>query len=399
MPRVLRSDPVDVTRFWGLDPQVTFLNHGSFGACPLPVLEAQRRLRERMERQPVRFFIRDLEGLLDAARVELGAFIGAEPLDLAFVPNATAGINAVLRSLRIAPGDELLVTDHAYNACRNALDFVAADRRARVVVVPMEFPIGSADRVLEAVLERVSPRTRFALVDHVTSPTGLVFPIERLVRALAAEGVDTLVDGAHAPGMLPLDVTAVGAAYYAGNCHKWVCAPKGAGFLHVRRDRQPEVRPIAISHGANSTRRDRSRFLVEFDWTGTVDPTAYLCVPEAIRFMGSLLPGGWPEVMARNRALALEARAILARALGVPPPTPDSMVGSLAAVPLPDGSAEPASPLQISELQDRLLERFGIEVPIVPWPAPPKRLVRVSAQLYNSVAQYERLAAALRELL
>ena len=399
MPRVLRSDPADVTRFWGLDPQVTFLNHGSFGACPLPVLEAQRRLRERMERQPVRFFIRDLEGLLDAARVELGAFIGAEPLDLAFVPNATAGINAVLRSLRIAPGDELLVTDHAYNACRNALDFVAADRRARVVVVPMEFPIGSADRVLEAVLERVSPRTRFALVDHVTSPTGLVFPIERLVRALAAEGVDTLVDGAHAPGMLPLDVTAVGAAYYAGNCHKWVCAPKGAGFLHVRRDRQPEVRPIAISHGANSPRRDRSRFLVEFDWTGTVDPTAYLCVPEAIRFMGSLLPGGWPEVMARNRALALEARAILARALGVPPPSPDSMVGSLAAVPLPDGSAEPASPLQISELQDRLLERFGIEVPIVPWPAPPKRLVRVSAQLYNSVAQYERLAAALRELL
>jgi len=391
--------PSGLARLWTLDPAVTFLNHGSFGACPRPVLEAQQRLRERLERQPVQFLVRDLEALLDDARRVLAAFLGAEPEGLVFVTNATTAVNAVLRSLALAPGDQLLVTDHAYNACRNALDFVAADRRARVVVVPMEFPIGSADRVLEAVLERVSPRTRFALVDHVTSPTGLVFPIERLVRALAAEGVDTLVDGAHAPGMLPLDVTAVGAAYYAGNCHKWVCAPKGAGFLHVRRDRQPEVRPIAISHGANSPRRDRSRFLVEFDWTGTVDPTAYLCVPEAIRFMGSLLPGGWPEVMARNRALALEARAILARALGVPPPSPDSMVGSLAAVPLPDGSAEPASPLQISELQDRLLERFGIEVPIVPWPAPPKRLVRVSAQLYNSVAQYERLAAALRELL
>jgi len=399
MPRVLRSDPADVTRFWGLDPQVTFLNHGSFGACPLPVLEAQRRLRERMERQPVRFFIRDLEGLLDAARVELGAFIGAEPLDLAFVPNATAGINAVLRSLRIAPGDELLVTDHAYNACRNALDFVAADRRARVVVVPMEFPIGSADRVLEAVLERVSPRTRFALVDHVTSPTGLVFPIERLVRALAAEGVDTLVDGAHAPGMLPLDVTAVGAAYYAGNCHKWVCAPKGAGFLHVRRDRQPEVRPIAISHGANSPRRDRSRFLVEFDWTGTVDPTAYLCVPEAIRFMGSLLPGGWPEVMARNRALALEARAILARALGVPPPSPDSMVGSLAAVPLPDGLAADGGTVDGDPLQVALFEKHKIEVPLPPWPAPPKRLLRISAQAYNRFEDYERLAQVLPGML
>ena len=391
--------PSSLARFWTLDPAVTFLNHGSFGACPRPVLEAQQRLRERLERQPVRFFVRDLEPLLDDARSALAAFLGADPEGLVFVTNATTAVNAVLRSLALAPGDQLLVTDHAYNACRNALDFVAAAAGARVVVVPVPFPLASADAVVEAVLAQVTPHTRLALLDHVTSPTGLVLPIERLVRALAARGIDTLVDGAHAPGMLPLDLRALGAAYYAGNCHKWLCAPKGAGFLHVRRERQGGVRPVVISHGANSPRTDRSRLLLEFDWTGSHDPTAYLCVPEAIRFLGGLLPGGWPELMARNRQLALEARRILCDALDAMPPAPEEMVGALAAVPLPDGADAPLrSPLYVDPLQDVLLERYRIEVPIVPWPAPPKRLVRVSCQLYNARDDYERLATALREL-
>ena len=391
--------PSSLARLWTLDPAVTFLNHGSFGACPRPVLEAQQCLRERLERQPVQFLSRDLEALLDDARRVLAAFLGAEPEGLVFVTNATTAVNAVLRSLALAPGDQLLVTDHAYNACRNVLDFVAAAARAEVVVVPVPFPLASADAVIEAVLARVTPRTRLALLDHVTSPTGLVLPIERLVRELAGRGVDTLVDGAHAPGMLPLDLGALGAAYYAGNCHKWLCAPKGAGFLHVRRDRRGGVRPVVISHGANSPRTDRSCFLLEFDWTGSHDPTAYLCVPEAIRFLGGLLPGGWPELMAHNRALALEARRVLCEALGVAPPCPEEMIGSLATVPLPGGSAAPLrSPLDPDPLCDALLGRFGIEVPIFPWPAPPKRVVRVSCQLYNAREDYERLAAALVEV-
>ncbi len=385
-----------VRELWPLDPAVTFLNHGSFGACPRAVLEAQQRYRDQLEREPVRFFLRELEPLLDAARGELASFVGADPDDLAFVPNATVGVNTVLRSLSLGPDDELCVTDHGYNACRNAIEAVAARAGARVVVAPVPFPIEAPERVVEAVLARVGPRTRLVLVDHVTSPTGLVFPVAALCAELAGRGVDVLVDGAHAPGMLPLDLRALGAAYYTGNCHKWICAPKGAAFLHVRRDRQGSVRPLCISHGANSPRADRSRFLLEFDWTGTWDPSAALCVADAIRAMGALLPGGWPALRAHNRATALAARDLLCGALGCAPPSPDAMIGALATVPLPDA---PSSPLRLDPLQDALLERWGIEVPVFAWPASPRRFLRISAQIYNDRPQYERLAAALSALL
>ena len=384
---------------WALDPTLTFLNHGSFGACPRPVLEAQRRERERLEANPVRYLARELEGRLDAVRAELAAFVGADPADLAFVANATTAVNAVVRSLRFRPGDELLALDHGYNACLNVLRHAAAEQGARLVLARIPFPLASEDAAVEAVLAAAGPRTRLALVDHVTSPTGLVLPIERIVPALESRGIPVLVDGAHAPGMVPLDLRALAASYYTGNAHKWLCAPKGAGFLHVRRELQGAIRPPVLSHGANATRGDRSRFQLEFDWVGTTDPTAVLAIPEALRFVGSLVPGGWPEVMRRNRALALAARSHLAGALGVAPPAPESMVGSLAALPLPDGAGDPPrSPLYQDPLQDALFERFAIEVPVVPWPAPPRRLVRVSAQLYNTLDDYRRLGAALREL-
>ncbi|MGH7389147.1 MAG: aminotransferase class V-fold PLP-dependent enzyme [Candidatus Rokuibacteriota bacterium] len=382
---------------WALDPAVVFLNHGSFGACPRPVLERQQRLREELEREPVRFLSRELEGRLDEARAALGRFVGADPDDLAFVPNATSGVNTVVHALPLAAGDEVLTTDHAYNACRNAIARAAARAGAGLVVAAVPFPLADAAEVVDAVLKAVTPRTRLAVLDHVTSPTGVVFPLDRLVSALAARGVDTLVDGAHAPGMLPLDLTRLGAAYYAGNCHKWLCAPKGAAFLHVRRDRQAAIRPLVTSHGASSPRSDRSRFRLEFDWTGTQDPTAWLSVPEALAVMGAALAGGWPALMTRNRALALEARALLCDALGIQPPCPDAMLGALAAVPLPD-AARPEPPAG-DRLQDLLLERFAIEVPVLAWPAPPCRLLRVSCQIYNEPAHYERLAEALKMLL
>lgn len=385
-----------------LDPDVTFLNHGSFGACPRPVQEAQAELRARLEAEPVRFFVRERPALLDAAREALARFVGADPKDLVFVRNATEGVNAVLRSLRFSPGDELLGTRHGYNACNNALRFVADAAGARAVFADVPFPLASAQEVVDAVLAQVTPRTRLALLDHVTSPTGLVFPLEALVKALAERGVPTLVDGAHAPGMVDLHVGELGAAFYTGNLHKWVCAPRGAAFLWVRSDLQPLVRPLAISHGANAEDAGRSRFWLEFDWTGTDDPTAPLCVPAALAAVAALEPGGWAEVRQKNRALALEARALLCRALGVAAPAPDEMLGSLASVPLPVTDAVRAAPPArggVDPFQDALWERHRIEVPVFPFPAPPARVLRLSAQRYNRLEQYARLAAVLPELL
>lgn len=372
---------------WTLDPSVRFLNHGSFGACPRPVLLRQGELRARMEAQPVRFLARELPRLLRDARAVLAAFVRAEPDDLVWVQNATSGVNTVLNGLALQPGDELLTTDHVYGACRNALEATAARSGARVVIAPVPFPLRGEQDVIDPLLAAASPRTRLALIDHVTSPTGLVFPIAALVEALQGRGIDVLVDGAHAPGMVPLDLRGLGAAYYTGNCHKWLCSPKGAGFLHVRRDRQAGVRPLVISHGATAPLEGRSRFQVEFEWTGTQDPSPWLCVPAALRAMQELVKGGWEEARRRNHELVCAGRRVLCQALEVAAPCPESLLGSLAALPLPPGDA-PA-------LQARLFERHGIEVPVFSWPANPSRLVRVSAQLYNQLEDYQALAAAL----
>lgn len=381
---------MNLASLWGLDPAVTYLNHGSFGACPTVVLQAQAALREELEREPVDFLSTHYQRRIDAARAGLAAFLGASADDLVFVTNATAGVNAVLRSLPLQAGDELLVTTHTYAACRKSIDFVARERAASVVVAEFPFPCGGEAEILSAVLERVGPRTRLALIDHVTSPTALVLPVARLVAELRERNVDTLIDGAHAPGMVPLDLTALGATYYTGNAHKWMCAPKGAAFLYVDRARQPLLHPNVISHGY------RAGFHAEFDWTGTFDPTAWLCVPEAIRYLGSLLPGGWSELMARNRALALRARALLVKALDVPAPCPESMIGSMFSLPLPAAAAHaPAARLDCDGLHDWFRQRH-VEAWFHPHPRP---LLRLSAQLYNELAHFEQYARLLQEAL
>jgi isopenicillin-N epimerase len=393
--------PIGGQNFWSLDPAVAFLNHGSFGSCPRPILKFQRAIQDRLERQPVRFLLDDFEPLWDDARRTLAKFIGTDADGLVLVSNATSGVNGVLRSLQFKRGDELIVTDHEYNACRCALDFVAGRSGAKVVVAKIPFPISSPQQAVDAVLERVTRRTRLVLIDQVTSPTGLVLPIEPIIRELNQRGVESLVDGAHALGMIPLNLKKLKATYYTGNCHKWLCTPKGAAFLYVQKTRRSDIHPLHISHGANVPRTDRSRFLLEFGWLGTGDYSAWLSVPESIRVIGSLLAGGWPAVMARNRALALAGRQILCEALQVPPPCPDEMIGSLATVPLPDMSASDAKKISNgnSPLRLRLQREFGIEVPVFPWPETPRQFLRVSAQLYNSLPQYERLAAALKKVL
>lgn len=380
--------------YWLLDRSITFLNHGSFGATPIPVLEEQTQLRQRLETEPVRFFGWELESLLDRAREELATFIGANTEDLVFLPNATTGVNTVLRSLTWRSGDEILIVNYTYNACHNAVKAIAQQTGATIAIASIPFPLISSQQIVEAVLAKVSPRTKLALLDCVNSPTALIFPITELVRELAARGVDTLVDGAHAPGCIDLDLRAIGAAYFTGNCHKWLCAPKGAAFLYIRGDRQSQIRPLSISHGANSPRSDRSRFHLEFDWTGTDDPTPYLCVPSAIKFMGSLLPGGWPQLRQHNHQLVLEARSLICEFLEIEIPCPDRLVGAMASIPLPEDLFRSISaPL----LQKQLIEEYQIEVPIIPW-SNSQKLLRISAQIYNRIEQYEFLAQTLKKL-
>jgi isopenicillin-N epimerase len=250
---------------WVLDADVSFLNHGSYGACPAPVLEAQRVWRERMEAEPVRFLGRELEGRLDEVRHEVARFLGADPEGLVFVDNATTGVSTILGSRRFEPGDELLASDHEYNAILNALRAAAERDGATLVLVRIPFPIRDASQAVEAYLEAVTPRTRLALVSHVTSPTAIVLPVEAIVRELDRRGVDTIVDGAHAPGMVGVDLGRLGAAYWTGNAHKWLCAPKGVAMLVARPDLRKQLRPLVVSHGANDDRTDRPQYKILFD--------------------------------------------------------------------------------------------------------------------------------------
>ena len=384
---------------WSLDPEVVFLNHGSFGACPRVVLAEQARLRAQMEAQPVRFLQRELEPLLDAARAELARFLKAQADDLVFVPNATAGVNAVARSLRFQPGDELLTTDHAYNACRNVLIEAAQRSGATVVVAAVPFPVAGEDEIFDAIMARVTEHTRFALLDHLTSPTALVFPIARLIPALEQRGVEVLVDGAHAPGAVPLDLDGLRPHYYTGNLHKWVCAPKGAAFLWARPDRQDALRSTIISHGENTRRPGRSAFHDRFDWPGTLDPTAWLSVPAALRFGAALFPGGWDELRERNRQLAISARALIASRLGMPLPCPSRLLACMATIPLPEPLQRPPfRGERFDPLQSELYAAARIEVPIVRWGQPLRRALRISAHAYNTTGDYRTLAEAVARL-
>ena len=391
-----RPKPSPFRRFWSLKRGTVFLNHGSFGACPKPILELQSELRRQMEAEPVQFLWRRFEERLEPSRAALAKFIGARANDLVFVTNSTTGVNAVVRSLDLRRGDEILTTNLDYNACHNVLVEAARRAGAKLVTAQVPFPLAGEDEIIEAVLAAVTPRTRLAMIDHVTSDSALVLPVERLVRELEARGIDTLVDGAHAPGMVPLELRRLQPAYYAGNLHKWVCAPKGAAFLWARPDKQIGLQPAVISHGNNRPRPGYSPFQDRFDWCGTFDPTPWMCVGEAIRWLGDLLPGGGREVRRRNRALAVQARRILCERFDVQPPCPESMLGFMATIPLPDRFQGRPATGKIDAEQLRLYDEFGIEVPFNRIGG--RRYLRVSAQIYNSPGDYRFLGRALGEL-
>ena len=364
-----------------LDPNVTFLNHGSFGACPRAVFERYQEWQLELERQPVLFLARRLEELLGEAREALGAYVGADPDDLVFVPNATAGVNVAAWAIGLEAGDEVLSTDMEYGALDLTWEHVCADLGARYVRTPIPLPVASTEEIVETVLAGVGPRTRVLFVSHHTSSTALTLPVAELCRRARAAGIRTVVDGAHVPGHLPLDLRSLDVDYYAGNCHKWLCAPKGAGFLYVRRELQRDIHPLVISWGYEG---DDASFLSRHEKQGTRDPSAYLTVPAAIQWQRE---HDWDTVRERCHELARRAR----NELGLEPLAPDSpdFFRQMVALRLPADASE--------NLQERLYDEHLIEIPVSEHAT--GRLIRPSFQGYNDDGDLERLRAALAALL
>jgi isopenicillin-N epimerase len=396
MNEVVPDSTADSDRsIWALDPSVRHLNHGSFGGVLNEVLDLQVEWRRRFEADPSRFVFRDLQPAMDRAREAIGEFVGSDAARIAPVRNATSGIASVMRSFepRLRPGDQILTTAHDYNAVRQILRFTAERTGSEVVVAPVPFPIEHPGQVTEAILAGVTPRTKLAVIDHVTSPTALVFPIEDIVAALEPE-IPVVVDGAHGPGQVPVAVDDLGASWYTGNLHKWVCAPKGAAFLHTRGDRIGMTVPAVISHGYNAeVESPEARYRALFDWLGTDDFSAWAVVPDAVRLVGGLETGGWDGVMKRNHDLVLEGRRLIAEAVAIPTPAPDEMVGSMASVVLPE-AAGPDPGGDLSPMMDGLFDA-GFSAIVMNWPRWPRQLLRISAHLHNTVEDYSALAAKL----
>ncbi|MGB8360694.1 MAG: aminotransferase class V-fold PLP-dependent enzyme [Acidimicrobiia bacterium] len=381
---------------WSLSAGVHHLNHGSFGAVPLEVQQAQSMWRARWEENPTKFVMSEMGPAVQVARDSLAEFLGAESEALAPVRNASQGVAAVVRSIEplLGAGDEIVTTSQDYNAVRQTLEYAATRTGAKVRVVDVPFPLESPNVVTNAVLGSVGERCRLVVLDHITSPTGLIYPVERIVAELEPE-VPVLVDGAHGPGQVPLRLDALGASWYTGNLHKWFCAPKGSAFLHTRTDRREMTVPTVISHGWNTPPGDRSRYLGLFDWTGTDDVTGWLVIPDVIRIVGGIDPGGWPALMKRNHEMVMGARDDICAALGIVAPAPDEMIGSMCAIPLPDHEGDDPGGID-SPLGRHLLEE-GFETVVSIWPRWPHQLLRISAHAYNTPDEYRELAMRLSE--
>lgn len=371
-----------------LRDDIIFLNHGSFGSCPREVFDVYRQWQERLEQQPVLFLGREINGLLGEARTALGAYLGADADDLVFVPNSTHGVNIVAHSLRLEEGDEILATDHEYGACDIMWEMLNRRSGARYIKQTLPLPCSSQEELLELFWSGVTSRTKIIFISHITSPTALHLPLAEICQRAREAGIITLIDGSHGPALLDLDLTALGADFYTGNCHKWLCSPKGAGFLYARRDLQHLLQPLVISWGEKGHYPTGNRFLDEFQWTGTTDISAFLSVPAAIDFQQK---HNWQEVRERCRQLATATKRRLCALPGVQSLYPDdkNLYFQFFAVQLP--------PCDTAALKEQLYDQYGIEVVVQKWQERP--LLRVSVQAYNTEAEMDTLIDVLSHLL
>jgi len=373
-----------------LDPNVHFLNHGSFGACPKPVFEAYQTWQLRLERQPVLFLGREHDRLLKESRQALRDYLNASADDLVYIPNVTHGVNIIARSLNLGPGDEILTTDHEYGACDNTWDFICGKTGAKYIHQSIPLPLPTDDEIVEQFWKAVTPRTKAVYLSHITSPTALRLPVEKICQRAKQAGILSIVDAAHSPGQIPVDLQALGADVVFGNCHKWMLAPKGAAFLHVRRERQHLIEPLIVSWGYNAAPETTtgSRFIDLLQWTGTKDPAAALAVPTAIQFMQE---HHWEEIRAECHSLLRTAIEKVCDLTGLPPsyPLDSDLYSQMGIAPLPICNS--------GLLKSRLYDEFRIEVPLTQWND--RQFVRISIQGYNTREDVDALVDALNALL
>ncbi|MGB0383724.1 MAG: aminotransferase class V-fold PLP-dependent enzyme [Ardenticatenaceae bacterium] len=371
-----------------LRPDVTFLNHGSFGACPRPVFERYQAWQRELEAQPVEFLGRRLTGLLAEARARLAAYVGTDADNVVFVPNATKGTNIVARSLDLQPGDEVLGTNHEYGAAERTWRFVCRQRGARYLSQTISLPVDDPDAAVEQFWAGVTERTRVIFLSHITSPTALILPVEQICQRAKAAGILTVIDGAHAPGQIDLNLDQLGADFYTGNCHKWLCAPKGSGFLYAPPERQPLLQPLVVSWGWESRNPGPSPFIDYLEWVGTNDPAAYLSVPAAIDYQTQ---HNWHDVRRACHQLGRQIRHDIQTLTGQPHIAPDSQTWWMQLFALPIQTDNPA------QLKERLWDEHQIEVPIITWEE--HTFVRLSLQAYNAPQDGAKLLEALKQLL
>ncbi len=381
---------LSLKEFFLLDPNVVFLNHGSYGATPKPVFEAYQKWQLRLERQPVLFLGREFNDLMQKARSALGDYLNADADDLVFIPNATHGVNVVAHSLRLEPGDEILTSDHEYGACDYTWDFICSKTGARYVHQPISLPVDSEDGIVEQFWQGVTPQTKVVYLSHITSATALRLPVEKICARARRAGILTVIDAAHSPGQIPVDLQALEADFIFGNCHKWMLGPKGAAFLFVRREAQHLVEPLIVSWGFTPTPEftTGSRFVDLLQWTGTRDPATFLTVPAAILFMREQ---DWENVRLHCHRLLQQAIERICDLTDLPPlyPLDSDFYSQMGIAPLP--------PCDPTVLKSRLYDEFRIEVPVIQWQD--RQFIRISVQGYNDQADVDALIHALTRLL
>ena len=372
-----------------LDPSITFLNHGSFGATPKPVFAVYRRWQRELERQPVEFLGRRITGLLAESRAALGEHFGTHADNLVYTQNVTVSLNIVARSLELGPGDEVLSTDHEYGALDRTWRFLSKERGFRYINQHIETPLTTEEKFIADFWQGVTSRTRVIFISHITSPTAIIFPVKEIILRARSAGILTVVDGAHVPGQIPLHLDALGADFYGGNLHKWLCAPKGAGFLYARPDVQHLLKPLVVSWGYESEFPSRSNFIDHHEWWGTRDMAAFLSVPRAIQFQ---LENHWDEVRDSCHQLCAYAQKRICELTSLAPlhPQTDNWFRQMASAPLP-------AETDLVLLKKRLYDDYRVEIPLIDWNG--NRLIRVSIQGYNTKRDVDILLRALSTLL